>query len=137
MRLTDPPVGEMFDGSRIRTRQTRVKVPNEEAARIDEAKLREYLLSPTHPVGRFKAQFFRRLGYSRDDHHVLASDLLALLQNEIATTTENEFGTKYVVSGWIETPNGEVQRIVTVWMTRVGEDSPDLVTAYPGGGDGD
>lgn len=113
-----------------------MKVPNAEAARIDEAKLREYLLSPTHPVGRFKAQFFRRLGYSRDEDHVLASDLLALLQNEIESGTENEFGTKYIDSGWIKTPNGGMRRIVTVWMIRVGEDSRGLLTACSGGGDG-
>jgi hypothetical protein len=35
-----------------------VVLPNSERAIVDEAKVRDYLLSPSHPVGRFKAAFF-------------------------------------------------------------------------------
>ena len=38
-------------------------LPNADRAEIDPAKLRDYLLSFTHPVGRFKARFFNALGY--------------------------------------------------------------------------
>jgi hypothetical protein len=41
-----------------------MKLPAAESAIIDEAKVREYLLSTEHPVGRFKARFFIGLGYS-------------------------------------------------------------------------
>jgi len=39
------------------------KVPNHDRAVIDERKVRDYLLSPVHPIGRHKARFFYRLGY--------------------------------------------------------------------------
>ena len=32
---------------------------------VDGAKVHDYLLSPEHPVGRFKAVFFGTLGYTR------------------------------------------------------------------------
>ena len=41
-----------------------MKLPNASGAIIEPAKLRDYLLSPAHPVGRFKAPFFVALGYS-------------------------------------------------------------------------
>jgi hypothetical protein len=37
--------------------------------------VRDYLLSPSHPVGRFKAQFFLALGYSQAGWALLAADL--------------------------------------------------------------
>jgi hypothetical protein len=37
-------------------------LPHAELATIDPAKLRDYLLSPSHPVGRFKATVVDALG---------------------------------------------------------------------------
>jgi hypothetical protein len=42
-----------------------VNIPNAERAIVEAAKVRDYLLSSTHPVGRFKAPFFARLGYGQ------------------------------------------------------------------------
>jgi hypothetical protein len=41
-------------------------IPNPERAVIDSAKLRDYLLSRSHPVGRFKAAYFASLGYTQE-----------------------------------------------------------------------
>jgi len=40
-----------------------MKLPNAERAVIDERKVREYLLSKSHPIGRFKATFLARAGF--------------------------------------------------------------------------
>jgi hypothetical protein len=40
-----------------------MKLPNAQKAIVDEKKVREYLLSPSHPVGRFKAKFFGSIGF--------------------------------------------------------------------------
>ena len=40
-----------------------MRLPNANQVRIDDRKVREYLLSRTHPVGRFKARFFAALGF--------------------------------------------------------------------------
>jgi hypothetical protein len=39
-----------------------VRLPGGERAIIDPEKLRDYVLSRAHPVGRFKAAFFASLG---------------------------------------------------------------------------
>jgi hypothetical protein len=41
--------------------------PSVDRAYVDAAKIRDDLLSDTHPVGRFKAAFFVALGYSAAD----------------------------------------------------------------------
>lgn len=43
-----------------------MSLPNADRAIVDPAKVRDYLLSASHPVGRFKAAFFLSLGYSED-----------------------------------------------------------------------
>lgn len=40
-------------------------LPEAEHAVVDAAKVRDYLLSHEHAIGRFKAVFFETLGYKR------------------------------------------------------------------------
>lgn len=40
-----------------------MRLPNGARAEIDERKLTDYLLSMTHPIGRFKAKFFQSVGF--------------------------------------------------------------------------
>ena len=51
-----------------------MKLPARDAI-IPPDKLRDYLLSLTHPDGRTKAQYLRRLGYSQDTVVRLEADL--------------------------------------------------------------
>ena len=70
-----------------------VKLPGAEHAIVDEAKIREYLLSSSHPVGRFKSTFFFSLGYSAADWDRLAADLFSHLRDNQALVTEaNAYG---------------------------------------------
>ena len=112
-------------------------VPNAESAFVSEPKLRQYLLSDTHPVGRFKAAFFRSLGYSVDAADDLKEALVALLANEVTEVSENAYGTKYVVPGVVTGPNGTSRALVTVWIILSEEQSPRFVTAYPEEGSDD
>lgn len=52
-----------------------MKLPAAERAVIEPAKIRDYLLSNSHPVGRFKAPFFASLGYASVNWHRLDKDL--------------------------------------------------------------
>jgi len=110
------------------------EVPGAEFARIDREKIEDYLLSPFHPVGRFKAAWFGARGYSRNDWQVLDVDLRAHLRtNEVIETERNPFGLKYVVSGNLFTPSGAVAEVAAVWIILDHESAPRFVTAYPGG----
>jgi len=109
-----------------------MKVPGAEFARIDREKIEDYLLSPFHPVGRFKAVVFGRLGYSRDEWQKLDTDLRAHLRaNDVIEIQRNAFGLKYVVGGNLVAPSGAVD-FITVWIILDGESVPRFVTAYPG-----
>jgi hypothetical protein len=44
-----------------------MRLPAAQLAIVEAAKIRDYLLSLEHPVGRYKASFFTALGYTRED----------------------------------------------------------------------
>lgn len=110
-----------------------MKLPDWEKAEIDPAKIRNYLLSPTHPVGRFKAPFFAALGYTQKDWHVLQADLREIVhQGQAVGAGRNDYGEKFTVWGRLKTPAGSSRDIITVWIVLGDEDVPRFVTAYPG-----
>lgn len=108
-------------------------LPNSDRAIIEPAKLRDYLLSDVHPVGRFKARFFHAFGYRADGWKVLHDDLLRLVVTyEAKPGQASAAGQKFEVSGTLTGPNGRTGVIVSVWILRIGEDAPRFITAYPG-----
>lgn len=111
-------------------------MPLPEAARavVEPRKLRDYLLSPSHPVGRFKASFFGDLGYTQDGWGVLSADLRQHAIAGVARPIEaTRFGQKYEVTGPLRGPAGREAEVVAVWIILTGEDFPRFVTAFPGG----
>ena len=109
-----------------------MKLPNGGVAIVEERKIREYLVSRSHPVGRFKARFFASLGYGPDNWRVLAAAIRGLATHEDAQLVEeNEHGRKYMVQGTLTGPQGRSAEVVSVWIIRVGDDVPRLVTVYP------
>ena len=110
-----------------------MKVPSAELAVVDPAKVRDYRLSPEHPVGRFKAAFFGGIGYSRQDWQILAARLLEIVASEAAAPGgQSAFGDKYEVRGTLVGPAGRSAKLVTVWIVLSGENAPRFVTAFPG-----
>ncbi len=110
-----------------------MRLPEADAATIDSAKVRDYLLSESHPVGRFKASFLSSLGYEPAHWELLRDDLRALAREETATPgLRTSYGQKYEVRGTLSGPNGRSAAVVTVWIILHGESSPRFVTAFPG-----
>ena len=109
-------------------------LPRAAGAVIAAEKLRDYVLSPTHPIGRFKAAFFVQLGYAQTDWQRLAADLrsqhLPLAAQEIDAPP---FGRKYRIRGPLTGPSGRTATLVSIWMVRTGEETAHLVTVYPEG----
>jgi len=64
--------------------QRPMSLPNSQRAVIDPEKVRDYLLSEAHPVGRFKETFFGALGYTRGRWEILRDDLLSLAYAGVA-----------------------------------------------------
>ncbi len=109
-----------------------MKIQNADRAYVPREKLQDYILAESHPVGRFKAKFFRALGYERTDWRALKDDILAMLDNEAEEKERTEYGQKYEVRGIIQGPSGKRADIVSVWIILEGEDFPRFITAYPG-----
>ena len=110
-----------------------MRLPNSDRTVIDDAKVRDYLLSPSHPVGRFKSVFFAALGFSQADWQALRDALLALARSEAATPGQpSAFGQKFEVRGRLRGPSGRQAEVVTVWLVANGQDFAHFVTAFPG-----
>jgi hypothetical protein len=108
-----------------------VRLPGAENATLDGRKLRDYPLSPSHPVGRHKAAFFASLGYSRRDWRRLGADLAAFaLAEHVRSERSTPYGHKYEIRGTLKGPGASAE-IVTVWFIPRGGNAPRFVTAYP------
>lgn len=108
-------------------------LPNAERAIVEPAKVRDYLLSLEHPIGRFKARFFHSLGYTRNDWAALQDDLLHLARSgSVQPGQPSAHGRKYEVSGTLAGPNQRRGSIVSIWLVGPNEEVPRFVTAYPG-----
>lgn len=111
-----------------------MRLPNADLAVIEPAKLYGYLLSRSHPVGRFKAAFFLELGYSPEDWRRLETDLRSQHLSRDATPEDaSPYGQKYEIRATLVGPSGRAAEVVSVWVVRAGEEFPRFVTAYPGG----
>jgi len=108
-------------------------LPEAQHAVVDAGKVRDYLLSHEHPIGRFKAVFFETLGYTQVEWAQLQNDLLALGRScEAVERPKSQFGQKYEVRGTLKGPSGRQAEVMTVWVVLTGEVVPRFVTAYPG-----
>jgi hypothetical protein len=109
-----------------------VLLPNADRAVVPDSKVRGYLLSGTHPVGRFKAAFFVRLGFSLDRWELLRDALLAIGRSGDAMIgQQSPFGQKFEVRAILAGPSGRTAEVVTVWMVPTGHDIAHFVTAFP------
>lgn len=107
-------------------------LPNHKQTYIPKPKLKEYLLSETHAVGKAKAKYFRSLGYTEANADELANALLMIAKsNEIKQEVSTPYGTKYIIEGEIVTPIGATVRVIIVWVVELRDEHPRFVTAYP------
>ena len=110
-----------------------MKLPAAERAVIAPAKIRDYLLSTSHPVGRFKSPFFASLGYTSANWRRLEEDLLALaISGDAELGKDSPYGQKYEIRGTLNAPSGRPAGVLTVWIILSSGDAPQFVTAFPG-----
>ena len=107
-------------------------LPNAATAEIEEAKLRDYLLSSAHPVGRFKARTLSALGYTRENWQRLHHDLWNHgCAGDCVVGECTLHGQKFKVSGTLVGPNGRRMRYVSVWIIAPHSTTPRFITAFP------
>jgi hypothetical protein len=104
-----------------------MKLPQYNYASVSRKKLQEYLLSETHEVGKFKAKFFQKLGFTITDITLLEQALLDIAKSEEVTEViKSPYGKKYVIDGTIN-----FVMIQTVWIIEKEQKYPRFITAYP------
>ena len=109
-----------------------MKLPNLERAVVRPEKISDYLLSATHPAGRYKARFFGQFGFSRATPETLTQSFIGHARsNEVTTVEQTAFGTRYRIDGTLGSPDGRNPRVRVIWFIDSGGDIPNLVTAYP------
>jgi hypothetical protein len=109
--------------------------PYRDRAEVPMAKVRDYLLSETHPVGRTKAHFFKTLGYRQDAPESLQAALLGVAREGVVVAQErSRFGSKFVVDGYLGEQSSGSRAVRTVWILEEGSTTPRLITAYPAPG---
>jgi len=98
---------------------------------VDLAKLRDYCLSPAHPVGKQKARvFLAALGIGPGEAEWLRDQLLAAALRETCVAGRpSEHGQRYELDFRIECA-GRVARIRSAWFVRAGEKFPRLTSCY-------
>lgn len=109
-----------------------MKLPGYESVVVPQRKLTDYLLNEWHEDGRGKALFFERFGYSITNWEALEMALKGHAQtHEVVKVERTPFGTRYVVEGALETPDGRMPLVRVVWFIDLDGGIPRLVTAYP------
>ena len=99
--------------------------------RIDETKVRGYLLSPSHPVGRFKARVFAALGFTQATAELFIQETRRIgVTGDVQTVEDTEYRRKYTVPGGLQGPTGQA-RVLTVWFQEPGEPQVRLVSVRP------
>lgn len=111
-----------------------VKLPYRGKSIIKNEKLTGYLLSLTHPEGKSKAKFFRRIGYNESNIIEFEQTLLKIgKSNEVKVVDKkkSKIVVKYTIYGLIDAPNGKQYKVKTVWAIDSGSNIPHLTTAHP------
>ena len=92
----------------------------------------DYLLSETHATGKFKAKFFRNLGFDETNADLLEESIRKLAQgNNIKEESSSPYGKKYIIDGKIDTPSERLVMMRTVWIIEKGQKRPRFITIYP------
>jgi len=109
-----------------------VKLPNQKNASVSLSKISDYLISETHPVGKWKAKIFQSHGYTQKNIDSLRDGLLSIANEEEVNDIINTiYGTKYIINGNLKTPSGKELNVKTIWIIDTGQEIPRFVTAYP------
>ena len=122
----------MDDGGILRIKNKDMKLPNCNSVYIPPSKLNEYLLSETHIIGKSKARVFRACGFNEDNVKLFEKGLLNIARNEtVSEVISSLHGKKYIIEGFLETPNKTIIKVRTIWVIETKESNPRFVTAYP------
>jgi len=81
-----------------------LEFPNRENAYIPLSKLKDYLLSETHSVGKSKSKLLRSFGFNELNIDMLMQGLISIAHSgEVTEVLSSPHGVKYVINGLLGT----------------------------------
>ncbi len=109
-----------------------MKLPYAKNVVIPKEKLVNYILSETHPTGKFKAKIFRKIGFDESKINTFEKELKQIADSEeIIKEITSKYGTKYIIDGQIKGSEGKAIKVRTIWIIEIGEIKPRFITIYP------
>jgi hypothetical protein len=109
-----------------------MRLPHGVNGLVERDKVVKYLMNARHPEGAGKARFFLSLGFRPEEWQALAEALLRVAtEGHVVQVIESVHGSKYIVDGPLNAPNGQTVVVRTVWIGEPGQERPRLITAYP------
>ena len=82
-----------------------MKLPNRKYAYIPRSKLKDYLFSETHVIGRTKAKLMHMFGFYESNIDLLEQGLIRIAQNqEVIEDVSSPHGKKYIIDGLLDNP---------------------------------
>jgi hypothetical protein len=90
-------------------------IPNADNLKVEESKIKDYLLNVLHPDGSGKAAFFMRFGFNMENWKELAHALKKHAQTyHVESSMESQYGIRYIIDGKLETPDNRNPYVRTV-----------------------
>jgi hypothetical protein len=109
-----------------------MRLPGRDDVVVTREKVRRYLLSSTHPVGRYKARWLSAFGFDVASWQTLVAALERhAAACDVAVVERTPFGARYVLEGPLMTPDGRNPLARSVWFIERGSKRPRFVTLYP------
>jgi hypothetical protein len=111
---------------------TGTPLPNASVAVVPDAKVRDYLLEPTHPDNCGKAGFFNAFGFTaRDWQHLRDALHQHAGMHPVIKERPTQYGITYEVRCNLPSPDGRNPCVRSFWAIDAANPSPRLITAYP------
>lgn len=107
------------------------KLPANAELIVETAKIEEYLLNRSHPLGAAKANYFLGIGFSHKDVGVFAESLREHGRTrQIVREVHSAFGKKLLIECQLVAPSGTLRCIRSVWINEE-KNNFRLITAHP------
>jgi hypothetical protein len=107
-----------------------MRLPGVEKAEVSETKLIKYLLSTTHRAGKSKATFFMEFRFDPARSEELERALRQhATDNDIAREEKTRFGTRYVIDGLLQAPDGRMLNVRTACFINSEGGAPRFITS--------
>jgi hypothetical protein len=108
------------------------ELPDREKAYVSLKKLKDYLLSETHSVGKSKAKLLRSFGFNETNVHLLKEGLVVIARTgKVKDAVSSNYGVKYIIDGKLGAPDGRFIEMRTVWIIEKKQKEMRFITAYP------